>query len=104
MSGLWADRGDGRKAHYGDGRQPWDVIIELGWEPEWLAGNIIKYLRRTKEPEHSLESARIYYRRLVLLSDRSYRRWRLFETREERVLRQLLAELNDIERWKLETP
>lgn len=58
------DRGDGRKAHYGEGKQPWDTIRECGWEAHWLAGNIVKYLRRNKDPKHSLESAQIYYKRL----------------------------------------
>lgn len=60
--GLHPDRGDGRKAHYGSGRQPYDDIKRLGWAPEFLAGSILKYLRRTKDSEHSLESARIYWR------------------------------------------
>lgn len=53
-----------RKAHYGDGEQPWDVIVRLGWGPAFAASNVIKYLRRTKNPEHSLESARWYADRL----------------------------------------
>lgn len=56
---------DGRKAHYGDGVQPWDVILANGWGPAFAASNVIKYLRRTKNPEHSLESACWYYDRLV---------------------------------------
>lgn len=58
---LAPDRGDGRKAHYGDGKQPWDTIKEIGWGPAFAASNVIKYLRRSKDPEHSLESARVYY-------------------------------------------
>lgn len=54
-----------RKAHYGSGEQPWDTIVFAGWGPEFAAGNILKYLRRTKAPEHSLESARWYAQRLV---------------------------------------
>jgi hypothetical protein len=54
-----------RQAHYGQGRQAWDDILDEGWAPEFAAGNILKYLRRTKEPEHSLESARWYYARLT---------------------------------------
>jgi len=54
-----------RKAHYGDGEQPWDVIVRLGWGPAFAAGNVLKYLRRSKHPEHSLESAAWYYARLV---------------------------------------
>lgn len=66
-----ADRADAgadntiRKAHYGDGEQPWDVIVRLGWGPAFAAGNVLKYLRRSKHPEHSLESAAWYYARLV---------------------------------------
>lgn len=57
--------GETRKVHYGDGRQPWDYILDASWAPEFAAGNVLKYLRRTKDPEHSLESARWYYARLV---------------------------------------
>lgn len=63
--GLAADRGDGRKSHYGAGRQPWDDIVEAGWGPSFAAANVLKYLRRTKAPEHSLESARWYWTRLT---------------------------------------
>jgi hypothetical protein len=47
-----------RKAHYGDGVQPWDLIVAAGWAPEFAAGCVLRYLRRTKDPDHSLESAR----------------------------------------------
>lgn len=50
-----------RKPWYGEGRQPIDDIMEAGWGPEFCAGNVLKYLRRTKSPEHSLESAKVYY-------------------------------------------
>ena len=56
--------GEPRKAHYGAGRQPWDIILDAGWAPEYAAGNVLKYMRRTKDPEHSLESARWFYARL----------------------------------------
>ncbi len=56
--------GTDRKAHYGSGRQPWDDIMALGWAPEFAAGNVLKYLRRVKDPEHSLESARWYFKKL----------------------------------------
>lgn len=62
---LAPDRGDGRKAHYGDSVQPWDIILASGWGPAFAAANVVKYLRRTKSPEHSLESARWYYARLI---------------------------------------
>jgi hypothetical protein len=60
-----------RKPWYGDGEQPWDSVKRLGWAPQFAASNVIKYLRRTKEPEHSLESARWYYARLRELADTS---------------------------------
>jgi hypothetical protein len=58
-------QGDRRKAHYGDGIQPWDHILAAGWGPAFAASNVLKYLRRTKNPEHSLESAKWYYEQLV---------------------------------------
>lgn len=58
---LEIDRGDGRKKHYGDGEQPIDVIRRLGWYPQFCAGNVLKYLRRDKDPEHSAESAKVYF-------------------------------------------
>ncbi len=58
------ERGVPRQDHYGAGTQPWDTIVEEAWAPEYAAGNILKYLRRTKAPEHSLESARWFYARL----------------------------------------
>jgi hypothetical protein len=60
-----ADDAEPRKAHYGDGVQPWDVIVAQGWGPAFAASNVIKYLRRTKNPEHSAENAAWYYDRLV---------------------------------------
>lgn len=54
-----------RKKHYGDGVQPWDIIVASGWGHAFAAGNVIKYLRRSKNPEHSIESACWYYDRLV---------------------------------------
>jgi hypothetical protein len=62
------DRGVVRQDHYGAGVQPWDTIVNEGWAPEYAAGNILKYLRRTKAPVHSLESARWFYARLGELS------------------------------------
>jgi hypothetical protein len=55
-----------RKKHYGDGKQPWDIIVEAGWGPAFAAANVLKYIRRTKNPEHSFESACWYYRQLVV--------------------------------------
>lgn len=57
--------GESRKAHYGDGEQPWDVIVASGWGPAFAAGCVLRYLRRDKAREHSIESARWYYARLV---------------------------------------
>lgn len=66
-----------RQDHYGSGRQPWDDILDSGWAPEFAAGNVLKYLRRDKAREHSLESARWYYRELLRMcgghSDRAPR-------------------------------
>lgn len=59
-----------RKPWYGEGRQPIDDIMEAGWGPEFCAGNVLKYLRRTKSPEHSLESARVYFGWLRGLADK----------------------------------
>ena len=56
-----------RKAHYGAGKQPWDLIKEAGWAPHFAAANVLKYLRRDKQLEHSLESARWYFRELCKL-------------------------------------
>lgn len=67
---LQADREDAgqdgtkRKAHYGAGVQPWDTIVEMGLGPAFAAGSILKYVRRTKDAEHSLESARWYLNQL----------------------------------------
>lgn len=60
--------GSVRKAHYGEGRQPWDDIKAAGWAPEFSAGCILRYLRRTKDSEHSIESARWYWARLQEMS------------------------------------
>jgi hypothetical protein len=62
------ERGVVRQDRYGPSRQPWDDAVDEGWAPEAAALNILKYLRRDKEPAHSLESARWYYARLRELS------------------------------------
>lgn len=59
-----ATDGTTRKNHYGSGRQPWDDIKDAGWAPHFAAANVLKYMRRTKDPEHSLESERWYYKQL----------------------------------------
>lgn len=56
-----------RQNHYGPGRQPWDDIVDLGWAPEFAAGNVLKYLRRDKQREHSVDSAKWYHARLMEL-------------------------------------
>jgi hypothetical protein len=53
--------GSTRKSHYGTGRQPWDDIVDLGWGPAFAAGNVLKYLRRTKDPDADLKKARWYF-------------------------------------------
>lgn len=58
-----------RKAHYGDGEQPWDTSLASGWGPHAAAFCVLRYLRRDKAREHSLESARWYYARLYAGSD-----------------------------------
>lgn len=62
--GKAGEDGTVRKAHYGDGRQPWDDMVDMGWGPAFAAASILKYMRRSKDPEHSLESARWYYHQL----------------------------------------
>lgn len=64
--------GTKRKDHYGSGKQPWDTIKEMGWAAPFAAANVLKYLRRSKDPEHSLESARWYYARLDDMSSHDY--------------------------------
>jgi hypothetical protein len=60
------DRGDGRKAHYGSGRQPLDDIVEAGWGPAFCAGNVLKYLRRDKDVEDSRKKAKWYFDFLIM--------------------------------------
>lgn len=86
--------GSVRKAHYGDGEQPWDTIVRLGWGPAFAAANVLKYLRRTKDPEHSLESARWYYRQLVDRTDWNHADW-------SPVLRTLMLQLTGDEAARL---
>lgn len=79
-----------RQDHYGSGRQPWDDIVDNGWGVAFAAGNVLKYLRRTKHPEHSLESAKWYWTRLHefahegdLYAIREVRRLRVYLSNEE---------------------
>lgn len=64
---ITAGDGTSRKSYYGEGHQPWDSMLENGWAPQFAAGSILKYLRRSKQPEHSLESARWYFKELCKL-------------------------------------
>lgn len=55
-----------RRAHYGEGKQPWDTAVERGWAAKAAALMVIKYLRRDKgTPEKDLRDARWYFDRLV---------------------------------------
>lgn len=58
------ERADGRKAHYGSGRQPLDDIVDAGWGPAFCAGNVLKYMRRDKQVEDSRRKAKWYWDRL----------------------------------------
>lgn len=62
--------GIARKAHYGTGRQPWDIIVDLGWGPVFAAGNALKYVRRymLKNGADDIEKGRWYYARLTEFS------------------------------------
>lgn len=84
-----------RQNHYGAGRQPFDDIKDAGWAPQFAAGNVLKYLRRNKQPEHSLESARWYYNELSKLADR--------DREARKVLLQLDRELTGAERRSVST-
>lgn len=60
-----ASDGTVRQSHYGSGRQPWDDICDYTeWAPYFCAANVLKYMRRTKEPNHSRRSAKWYLARL----------------------------------------
>lgn len=65
--------GDGiaRKAHYGNGRQPWDDIVDMGWGQQFAAGNVLKYIRRAakKNGPDDISKARWYYARLLEIGD-----------------------------------
>lgn len=78
-----------RKPWYGAGKQPWDTIKALGWAPAFAAANVVKYLRRTKDPEHSLESAQWYHERIREMAN---------SPAGEEIYHQLLQELN-AEEW-----
>jgi hypothetical protein len=64
-----APDGTVRKKHYGDGKQPWDTMVELGWAPVFAAACALKYVRRyrSKNGEDDLDKGRWYYARLTEL-------------------------------------
>jgi hypothetical protein len=66
LSKVEPERGDGRKAHYGSGRQPLDDIVEAAWGPAFCAGNVLKYLRRDKDVEDSRKKAKWYFDFLIM--------------------------------------
>ena len=74
-----------RKTYYGDGEQPWDAMKRIGWAAQFAAANVLKYLRRTKEPQADREKAIWYYTELKKLAAE--------DTRDTRVLRDLLSEI-----------
>ena len=87
-----------RKAHYGEGIQPWDITVAQGWGSIAAAFNVIRYMRRTKAPEHSLESARWYYTRCRELADQNMEQYQILG---EVVWRKLNEILTDEEKEKL---
>lgn len=80
--------GTERQAYYGKSRQPWDDICDANWGPAFAAGNVLKYLRRDKAPEHSIASARWYWRQIVerSASDLLINDWRVIRVRLWRML------------------
>lgn len=91
--------GAARKAHYGDGKQPWDTIVEMGWGAEFAAANVIKYLRRTKDVDHSIQSARWYYSRLKEMISRDAGSRNSAAAAE--IMKKLMGELTDAEFTKV---
>jgi uncharacterized protein DUF3310 len=65
-----ADDGTVRKAHYGTGKQPWDIIVESYWGAQFAAGNVLKYIRRApnKNGDDDVRKARWYFQRLIEMS------------------------------------
>lgn len=63
-----APDGSTRAPHYGQGEQPWDAIVRLSWAPQFAAGNVINYLRRTKDVADSRRKAVWYFRELAKLA------------------------------------
>ena len=66
-----AKDGTVRQSYYGLGVQPFDTIVGAGWGPAFSAGNVLKYLRRDKDIDHSRESARWYWQQLIKYSEHS---------------------------------
>lgn len=64
-----ADDGSVRKSYYGDGEQPWDAMKRIGWAADFAAGNVLKYLRRTKGEPDDLTKARWYWSELKKLAE-----------------------------------
>lgn len=64
--------GSVRKAYYGSGEQPWDIIKRFGWAADFAAGNVLKYLRRTKGEPGDVTKARWYWVELKKLADNDY--------------------------------
>jgi hypothetical protein len=81
-----------RKQHYGEGEQPWDVMLRYGWAPHFAAGCVLRYLRRSKDPEHSLESARWYWERLGTMASDVDCQWRWRAAAALNELRKMLTE------------
>ena len=65
-----APDGTVRKLHYGapGQEQPWDCWVRRGWAAQGAAANVIKYLRRTKDPE-DIDDAKWYFRELMKLAE-----------------------------------
>ncbi len=68
---ITAADGTVRKAHYGAGKQPWDIIVETGWGAQFAAGNVLKYVRRAaaKNGDDDIAKARRYFKRLVEMAE-----------------------------------
>lgn len=47
----------------------------IGWAPEFAAGCVLRYLRRTKDARHSLESALWYWARLEEMAEEGHARY-----------------------------
>lgn len=91
-----------RKAHYGEGRQPWDDIKDAGWAPDFAAGNALKYVRRheAKNGQDDLDKGRWYFAELIKMSDGPLES--MEANRAWLVLRQLRARLTTSELALLE--